>query len=285
LEETASRTPGLPITDIPDYVEQLKSLMGVCLVPQNEHHPLYGSLEAYERWLSRLLVNTVPPPPNVIQLASDAYSVVAFRDDWSSDPRVLRYLRSKLNSPDHVEGILFEFRSALHFKSLNGRAQWLPNLNSPGELDIRVQGPGDSRVLVECTRRNRNNHRANDLRLLTKHVCSSLRNKLKSISDRGSVTDPVVIAVLIPESIRWSDIQKTERDNVVRSIRDNFEGNSNEYNKNVTLCCVVVNNPPTSLSSHTSPTGFELLAAREVLAAPNPMSYLTLPDWFQYWEA
>ena len=232
----------LSTLEIPALVDDLKRLMGICITTGNPNHPLFDYFMEYERW-PKLIRSNVPTPAMVIELALFALSVDIFKDDWFEDT-VRAYVRRRLNEPREVMGLLFEFRVGVHFLHQHKRVQWMPNMGSSSEFDLRVTTGSGTIVSVECTRKQESSSRLDDPKELCHDIVRALRDKRKQIAGRTDADSVAsLVAVLIPEQVdleRWRQIRRRFLHSRIEKLFDKDEF------RIISGFAVVGNAPPTT---------------------------------------
>lgn len=192
----------IPVQKLPEFVDEMKRLMGITFCPSQDHC-LYGHFEEFECHRNRFIEGHVDYPILVQELGKYAVYLSLFKGDWGND-REFFALRARLNAPNpaNVFGVLFEFQAAFHFTFQHSTVNWLPNIGSETEFDLSVITMSGEEVLVECTRRLPRPRRANDPAFLVQEVEVSVNFKREKIT---SLDRPLWIAVLLPETINWTD--------------------------------------------------------------------------------
>ncbi len=105
----------------------------------------------------------------------------------------------RLRSNDHAEGLLFELRTGIHYKSRGLPIKWLPNLGEkPADLAI-ILGK-NQRVLVECIHRQKAIRRTLSESFIFDDLLKAAKNKLYSRYDWQL---PRIVVIKVPEEIDW----------------------------------------------------------------------------------
>lgn len=186
----------LRVEDIPEFIEGLKSLMGIKILPPKNHY-LYNLFYEYDRWFAvKDIYND--PSNNVIFLGNIAKCILAFEKDWSNE-KIKRYLKNRLNNLDHsnVKGVILEFIAAYHYSIKHKSVNWIPNISN-SDCDIDVTTLSDDLVKIECTRKREKIVRATNYKILLKDIHYTFKEKTKQIINNFN---PNIILVFIPEEV------------------------------------------------------------------------------------
>jgi hypothetical protein len=199
-----NRTAGRLLSQIGDEIEGLKLLMGIKVCPPNQKHYLYPNFLEYEAWNQTRDFTRLPK--SVLILGDYAATILNFKSCWVA-PKIRKHLSAKLNDAHHVKGILAESRAASHFAIFNKSVEWLPNIGSTSESDLRVMTNSGSIVNIECTRLSEKPTRADEFVILKQDTLASLRNK---IIQTRTAPHPTLVSIFIPEEVVWREDDSTK---------------------------------------------------------------------------
>lgn len=199
-------------------------------------HYLGAMLNAHSSWVK--LGKPTPIPDDVIILAAHAQALRSYRNDYM-DSKIRNVVSKRLCSEDHVQGLLFEFRSCIAFDNIHQSVRWLPNYGNLSESDIRVHHAKGSIFYVECTSKQPKPRRVVDEKTVIADVLKSLRIKSKSCPDPDH---PRVVSVFFPEDIDF------QRDSFRQKLGEKLLERWNKPQYASVSALVVVSNTPVQLN-------------------------------------
>lgn len=226
----------LKVQDAPIAINYLKHLLGEEYNSLPSDHELLPLFKAYESWESDGRKREIPD--SVIQLATYGEALRYYRGDYHQRKDKNKVV-NRLASKDEVRGLLFEFRSAIHFDGLHKSVQYSPNVGSQSEADLRVSRHDGKTFYVECTARKPKRIRLKKIEIVANDAKNALRNKAKQTRD---LNFPRIVAVFIPEEVDLTEPKL--REELDRDLKNRFENDKDLYSMVSALVLV----------AHTSPT-------------------------------
>ncbi len=195
----ANWNKAIRIDEIDLLVRFLRHIMGDRSQRLHSTHYLSPMFQAYDSWSIGGKPN--PVPNEVIILATYAQALRSFRSDFS-DHRIQQVVSKRLCAENHVLGLLFEFRSCIHFDKHHRVVRWLPNVGQLSESDLRVHHFNGSIFYVECTSREPKPHRVGCNRVIMADVLNALRKKSRT---NPNLNHPRVVSVFFLENLDFKD--------------------------------------------------------------------------------
>ena len=185
-------------TDIPANIDRFLSLIKANENLLESDHFLNNYIKKYNSWKVNKDFNNVPQ--EVLNLASISANVFLFRNDWSNQ-NIKDWMINKIRNVDQSKGILFEFRSAVHYRMSHKKVNWIANNLGRIEPDIRIETDSGHIVYTECTRKLENNRRVESERVLISDILRTVKKKMRQ---RQVMTRPLHLTIYIPEVYKWS---------------------------------------------------------------------------------
>lgn len=186
-------------TEIPEFIEKLRFLIGKDIVDNDKSHFLYNHFREFDNWANNKDMSSIPR--KVVSLSGYSVNIFSFKRDWQN-PSIKKYLQHKLRERQLVKGILYEFRAATHFAIKNKSVTWLPNLTTDSEADLRIETHQGAIVNVECTRKHEKENRLSSLEKFYDDVISTIDYKSYQ-RKKDKFARPLLVAVFFPETIDW----------------------------------------------------------------------------------
>jgi hypothetical protein len=154
--------------------------------------------KAYEEW-RKAGAPMKEIPFSVVELANIAKSVQVYKH-YVVNPAIRRHIINRLQLPDHVSGLIFEFAMGVNLVWLNRKVEWLPNIKAVSECDFRVTTRSGSIVLVECTCKRLQTGTILNLETLSTNIVGVVRQKARQMAKVES-RSPKLLSIFVMDSL------------------------------------------------------------------------------------
>jgi hypothetical protein len=197
-------------------------------------------------------------------MGMDMQTLFIFREYWT-EPKIKRSVIRRLKKPITAGGLLFEFRIAYHYKSMNQFEVEMFSVppSSDKICDIILSRDGEH-VEIECSRKI---YRAN--RPLNKLV-----GKAKSKASQLSGKNPSIIAIHVPEYHDWRNVEENKE--LKLEVERQFGDPKYSHVNQVVFSS---HNDPKRVSDKNGNECFDTRILRKRFNTPDPK--YKLPFWFE----